>query len=228
MTSVLNLISRSAYLVAAVFFYSEVQSATVQFVADGEAMTDRKIRLTWEHIGFVGDYLELSDGEYKVSIAGPREYAFEVSFTVNGQEVKISSTAVIPPCSRPNFEVSWPSPDSRSENNSEVAMIRLADPLFGNPTKEYGCPSAMMLGCTKRKIVLTATSKPKGGEIWIDGEKMPLLTDATLSVPYCEYEDEKTILVRMNGMINCQKSVSLSPDSQVSVSCSLAKPGLTP
>ena len=218
----LTVITRIVLLALASY---STEAATVLFQSKGDALKQSQLSIGWDFIGLMGDLVDLDDGTHKISVNAPRGYTLQFALTIRGNVLNVASPELIPQNCTEELDVNWRRPDVVDSTEYEnVKVIILNDPEFGAPTGDVLCMSSAMAGCTKRKIILTAKSEPNGAEIRIDGKKIQHLTNATLSVPYCEYESSKNITLRMDGKINCKKTILLSPDSVVSIICNFSEP----
>jgi len=220
-----KVISYVGILVGIILIGNTVQAETIHFKTDSDLIKNSKIKIGWKHVGFVDDLLDLADGDHRIRIDAPHNYTLRFNLTVKGNDIKTTEKGFYPNDCVPELKVSWPDPTvENSKIYKNVTSIVLPKPIFGKPTGINGCPLYSMMGCDKKKVILTASSEPQGAEIWIDGKKMLFGTDNTLSVPYCDYQKTKMVLVRMPGMVNCLKSIPLSPNSRVSLACVFNNP----
>jgi len=214
---------------SAIFFLGgirPVSAGAVHFESDGEALRNARLAEEGRLIGFVGDVMEWSDGIHKISIDAPRDYTLRLTVKVQGRQIQIMETQHQPATCMPELRVNWPKPVANPNRTFKgVTTITVQDPQFGEPTGRTSCVQPSMVGCTKRKVILTATSEPAGAEIWINSERQEYRTNATLSVPYCTYESSKDVLIRLLGKTNCGRSIQLAPDARVKLNCALREPG---
>ena len=78
-----------------------------------------------------------------------------------------------------------------------------------------------MLRCTERKALVTFTADPPEAELWIDGKRQNVPPGTTLSVPFCAKAGTIDVLWRAPGRVNCLRTVALTPDADLAVSCGL-------
>jgi len=198
------------------------QGAVLQFEAKGTSLVNSSIRSNWNFVGLMGDFIELKDGAHDITFDGPRGYKLRFKIMINDNKASISNVESDAPNCQPALNVNWPMPTvTTSQSWLDVISVGLQEPQFGAPTGMTSCSAALMAGCTKRKIVMDANTSPPGAEIWIDGEKQEARTNVVLSVPYCQYERSKQIVLRAPNVINCTRSVDLVPDAKVEVACTL-------
>ncbi|MEM9624663.1 MAG: hypothetical protein AAGA21_00410 [Pseudomonadota bacterium] len=202
------------------------QRPAVHFKTEGRALRNAELKSEENILGLVGDFVELKDGTYDVSLDAPNDYELHFSLLVDGNRLSVLESDARPANCSPERRVRWPQPKTaRSADYNNVRTITLEDPIFGPPTGEpISCIQHSWLGCSKRKVILTAESEPRGAEIWIDGKKQDNQTNRTLSVPYCVDDKVKSVLLRMENKINCEESVDLSPDARVTIACAFQDP----
>lgn len=221
----IKLIACIGILIGTIVISSVTQAETIHFKTTGHLIKNTKIRIGREHIGFVGDYINLPDGNHIIRIDADHDYILEFTLTINNNDINVTKSSYYPDDCVPELQVTWPEPTI--ENNKtykDITNIILGDPIFGKSTGRTSCSFSSMMGCGKRKVILTVSSEPQGGEIWIADSKMESRTDATFSVPYCVSEKTKKVLVRLPGMVNCLESIQLSADSNVSLTCIFDNP----
>lgn len=200
-------------------------AATLLFEAQGGAFKNSKLIEEGNIIGLVGDLVELRNGDHEIHMAAPHDYTMIMTLRVDGRSVKVVKTEKLPSNCGPVRKVEWPLPQVRGHDSYKgVRIVALPPPKFGARTGVGSCAQPSMMSCQKNKVILTANSEPNNAEIWIDEEKVSSATNTTLSVPYCEYEKTKSVLIRMKGKINCKQDIELSPDRRLSISCQLRDP----
>jgi hypothetical protein len=200
-------------------------ATVVRFVADGTSLQGTPITDKYKFVGFVGDFIEFSDGGHEIAVDVPHSYKVKFTLTVLGSMVSVGNVTSEAPNCEQALQVIWPLPKVLPHQDNEKAVtISLAEPKFGGPTGQTECVSASMAGCMQLKIILDAKSEPIGAEIWIDGKKQPFQTNVTLSVPFCGFEKQKDVLLRRTDSVNCMRTIVLSPDAKISVNCRLQKP----
>lgn len=171
-------------------------------------------------VGFVGDSVELSDGQHKLAIVLQDGYQLAFTLGVTQSIAAISEVKTRPRNCGKKKKVTWTPP--RVEVSRGKVHVLIDDPQFGQELGKGSCLLPMMGGCTQQKIILSVSSMPSGAQIWIDGEPQSTKTDAILSVPYCESEDSKTILIRYPNFTNCKQVVqNLAPDKEIQIQCHL-------
>lgn len=203
-------------------------AASVHLTASGPVLSGARMTREWTLIGFVGDFIELGDGVHRLAVKAPKNYTLQFTVRVTGQQIAVMETASRPDNCKPQLKVDWPAPVFRPHDQLKGAVSAiLADPQFGAATGVTRCSHPYMMGCTTQKVILTANSEPAGAEIWISGKRQPYKTNATLSVPYCAYETEKDVLLRIpnTNNVNCGERIKLAPDAKVSLTCTLRTPG---
>jgi hypothetical protein len=202
-------------------------ATTVQIsIGKGQVLKGARLTKNGSFLGFVGDLVELDDGQHEIGVHGPKSYLLVFTVRIRDRRVDIVSTGHRPENCRPQLSVDWPAPlVFRHKRLKDVTVVELKDPRFGPPTGITQCTSASMIGCTKQKVLLAAVSEPPDAEIWINGEKLPYRTNVELSVPYCAYEESKEVLLRVPDRVNCARKITLAPDRRVTVNCTLVGPG---
>lgn len=134
---------------------------------------------------------------HRLTIHGSLDYTLQLALKVTGEDTVVEGTNINGPLCWPSEvrDLVWPmSKISVEKTYKGLNIVILADPELGdersNRPKNFGmeCPLnfPMMIGCTKRMVILEATSEPSGAEIWINGEKQDYNTNKTLSIPYCK------------------------------------------
>jgi hypothetical protein len=218
-------------------------ATTLQLVAQGRALRGASITVTPRvgkpgFAGLVGDFFEIGDGEYRITLSAeaqgiPELLTLEFTARVMGQHIEIlGSSHPTPSCwygPRGAYKpvVAWPAPivRPRKEGAGRVIALDLSDPKYGAPIDLPGCPSLAMAACTTQKAIVTVKSVPPAAEIWIDGVSADLKTDATLSVPYCHGGESKDILLRFPNAVNCERTITLAttlaPEAKLTVTCML-------
>ena len=226
MKNVNHLLAMSVHLALLTLATCSVEALTIHFQSNGNMLKQSQLRVGRNFLGFMGDVVDLHDGTHRIYVNAPRGYTLQFTLTVQGRELNLVNTDHFPRnCDGEVFDINWPFPNVvDSTEYKDVKVIVLSDPQFGRSLGRSECHLFATLTCTKRKVILRAESEPSGAEIWIENEKMPFPTNATLSVPYCKHESSKEVVLRKDGMINCRKTIQLSPDSRVLVACKLRWP----
>ena len=226
MSSFNRLFGISARIVAIAIVACSVEAATIHFQSNGNMLKQSQLTIDGNFLGIIGDFVDLQDGVYRISLDAPREYRLQFTLLINGNTLKVESTQHTPGDCAERFKINWPRPTvADSGQYQDVKVIVLSDPEFGRSTGHPDrCSMGGMAGCLERKIIMKVESEPSGAEIWIGEKKMPFLTNTTLSVPYCEDESSKEIMFRMDRKINCKQTIQLSPDAKVLVACKFSEP----
>lgn len=208
-------------------------AAAGTFLFDGReaGLSDTPIQMDWIMIGLVDDYVDLEDGEDMLRFQGPGDYSLTLKVQVRGDDIRILETSSEMNECGAEMHVVWPAPKvDRDPAHPGVARVRLAKARATPTGEEFACPMYSMAACDPQKVIVKIASQPPGGEIWFrepygDWEKQETRTNVTLSVPYCEFEDRKPLLVRMPGRVNCLQDLPLAPDARLTVTCELRLPG---
>jgi hypothetical protein len=202
-----------------------LRAAPIQFLLEGTVFARQPIQVDRNFFGLSGDIVELTDGPHRVDLSTPDGYGFFFTVTISNGSVFVAKPGNSPPNCRPALSVNWPTPTVESGGKSAgYTKIVAANPKFGAPTGVKSCAMASMASCNSHKVILKAVSEPKGAELWIEGVEQPDRTDVTLSVPYCQYERTKRIVLRFPGKINCVREIDLSPDAEIALNCALKAP----
>jgi len=227
--------SRSFALVLALYLSPTVLSAGAveagTFLIDGKrAGVSGPVRNNGVMIGIVGDYVELADGDHRLTFEGPHKHGLVLTMKVRGDAVRLVGTDSYEPECGEIYEITWPKP--RVENDRDHAGVVLLDlaPVRAKATGASGCVESILAACTEQKAIVDIRSDPPGGEIWFPRiyggwEKQALQTNVVLSVPFCEGTKKKQVLVRMAGRVNCLVDLAVAPEARLSVDCALRVPG---
>ena len=216
------------FLIGGLLFSSDIRAGT--FLIDGRAadLSGRTITNRHGMIGFVGDYFELSDGDHVLSLVGPHSDLLLLTIEVRGDLIQMIKTDFRQTdCGRVH-DITWPTPSvTRNPVYPDVHHIKLK-PVRYVPTEEIvPCASMARATCNEHKSIVEFRSVPSGGEIWFNRQKSSFRTNVTLSVPSCANADavSTSVLVRMDGRVNCRKDLSLMPDAKLTVECAMRVPG---
>lgn len=224
--------------VAALF--SQAYAVTVLIENPDGVLKGNKVRVNYRLIGFVGDYISLQPGEHELAIQAPQEHMLIVKLSVDTATVRVTQSRVDPSSCTPRLHTRWNAPTvlgaAKTQKNRVVpgrkgeplpqpVRLQVEAPTFGDPTGEPTmCSAAATMGCTKRLAIVDVDSVPRGAEIWIDDERINATTQSTLSVPFCEYQKAKHVLMRIPGRENCLREVAVADGVRSQLQCDLPMP----
>jgi len=202
---------------------SQARASDVRFNATGESLQGAALTEEGRLVGFVGDVIELRNGRHRINVAAPQDYNLVLTLRIVDRRVDVVETQREPKKCKPELHVDWSKPRIQaSPMPTGITDVFLSEPRFGEPTgRTLGCMMPALARCNPRKVILEAMSEPDGAEIWIDSEKQRYRTNTTLSVPYCDYETTKKILLRIPERVNCQRDIELAPDARIELTCLL-------
>ena len=219
------------FLMAALLQGTAARAGT--FLIDGTAaeLSGTPIREGWTMIGLVDDYIELNDGDHRLYFEGPHDHGLILRASVNGDRFHVVETEVVPPNCAEVYDIDWSAPQVARDPDHPGVQRVILPPIRAVPTGERsGCMAMAMAACNEQKTIVELKSDPPGGEVWFSEvyggwQKHDFRTNVTLSVPFCEGAQAKSVLVRMTGRVNCLEEVALAPEARVTVSCNLRDPG---
>lgn len=178
-------------------------------------------------IAKVGDVVALAPGRHELWVWGPRRYAQRSTLVVAGGTLSVEAVAIVEPVCSDRFDTRWPPPRLLPQKQSGTAPstrpleLRIEAPVFGAKSPLSACAMPSMLACPERKALVTPSAEPAAAEVWVNNQRKPLPSGATLSVPFCGDSGAARLLWRAAGYVNCSRQVALTPDAEVAVSCTL-------
>jgi hypothetical protein len=223
---------------------SQAHAVTMLIENPDGVLNGNKVRVNHRLSGFVGDYISLQPGEHEIAIQGPQEHMLIVNLSVDSATARVTQSRVDPRNCAPRLHTRWSAPTvlgaaktqkkravpgHDGEPLPQLLRLQVEAPTFGDATGEPTmCSAAATMGCTKRLAIVDVDSVPRGAEIWIDGERINATTQSTLSVPFCEYQKAKHVLMRIPGRENCLREVAVADGVRSQLQCDLPMPPSQP
>ena len=221
----------AAVFIFVVVIVEPVSAEVVRITSVNSVLEGRQLSVNREFGGHVGDYIQLEQGEHKLSVRYDHGYTlrFELVASDSGVEAQGFRGSRFDDCINNRvspFELlPWPEGTLTSET-AGVFSLTLGEPMFRNRGDMGECisePSLMslrVLGGASLKI----SSSPKGAEIFIGGDRIGT-TDLSKVIPYKRGNRDLRIVFRHPGFANCLRSVRLPGrgDFEATVDCTLLK-----
>jgi hypothetical protein len=203
--------------------------AYADIVLDGSAagLAGRKVYVDEQFSGLVGDPLVLSPGQHTIGIEGDHNIRLSLKVEQDADKIKlVGSSSDITGCSSntPIWRVQgWNVPPVPPARINGAYHVVLGKPTYTPTNMSVGCePSSM--GCSPRSMAADVRSTPQGAQIWVK-EKLVATTNTAISLPFCDFETSRKILIRLNDYEPCDLSVTLHDHSTTTLTCILKKPG---
>ncbi len=225
---------------------SSSRAAIVHIASPDSQLAQSKIRDAKTFVGLMGDFVDLSSGEHVLRIDAPRSYVVIIHVSVDGggtlaiSDFRVESVG----CRSPLFDVAL-DPPRMVQNKSKAKKTRKGEPPASEPKRavttllvngpRFGvqlpglsgaCAAQMNMRCLNQTMAaVDVTSTPSGAEIWIDDKPTDVITNSTLSVPFCPGKEKTVdISLRLPGRVVCKPSLVLRSEALTSLACNLVEP----
>ena len=225
---------------------SSSRAAIVHITSPDSQLAQSKIRDSNAFVGLMGDFVDLSSGEHVLRIDAPRSYVMIIRMSIDGggtlaiSDFRVESVG----CRSPLFEVTLDPPrivrnkskakkthageSPASEPRRKVTNLWVNGPRFGAqlPGLSGACAARMNMRCLNQTMAaVDVNSTPSGAQIWIDDKPTDMITNSTLSVPFCPGKEQTVdISLRLPGLVVCKPSLVLRSEALTSLSCNLVEP----